>query len=62
MQPAVAEATHYNEETLPQGVAETTAEPAGTGCITQQQGGDSAGKQWLVCLLTGQDTSKDIEK
>ena len=62
MQPAVAEATCYNEETLPQGMAETTAEPAGTGRITQQQGGDLAGKQWLVCLLAGQDTSTDNEK
>ena len=67
MQPAIAEATHYNRETLPQGVArgsrvETTAEPAGTGRITQQQGGASAAKQWLVCLLAGQDTSSDIEK
>ena len=62
MQPAVAEATRYNKETPPQGVAETTAEPAGTGLITQQQGGASAGKQWLVCLLAGQDTSTDIEK
>ena len=56
MQPAVAEATRYNEETPPQGVAETTAEPAGTAGITQQQGGASAAKQWLVCLLAGQDT------
>ena len=56
MQPAVAEATCYNEETPPQGVAETTAEPAGTARITQQQGGASAAKQWLVCLLAGQDT------
>ena len=56
MQPAVAEATCYNEETLPQGMVETTAEPAGTGQITHQQGGDSAGKQWLVCLRAGQDT------
>ena len=55
MQPAVAEATRYNEETPPQGVAETTAEPAGTARITQQ-GGASAAKQWLVCLLAGQDT------
>ena len=62
MQPVVAEATRYNVETPPQGMAETTAQPAGTGRITQQQGGDSAGKQWLVCLLAGQDTSKDIEK
>ena len=62
MQPAVAEATRYNEETPPQGVAETTAEPAETGRITQQQGGVCAGKQWLVCLLAGQDTSKNIEK
>ena len=62
MQPAVAEATRYNEETPPQGVAETTAEPAGTGRITQQQGGASATKQWLVCLLAGQDTSSNIQK
>ena len=62
MQHAVAEATHYNEETPTQGGAETTAEPAGTGQITQQQGEDSAGKQWLVCLLAGQDTSTDIKK
>ena len=62
MQPAIAEATHYNEETPPQGVAETTAEPAGTGRITQQQGGPSAAKQCLVCLLAGQDTSSDIQK
>ena len=55
MQPAVAEATRYNRESPPQGVAENTAEPAGTGRITQQQGGDSAGKQWLVCVLDGQD-------
>ena len=55
MQPAVAEATHYKEETPPQGVAETTAEPAGTGRITQQQGGALAAKQWLVCVLAGQD-------
>ena len=40
MQPAAAEATLYNEETPPQGMAKTTAEPAGTGRITQQQGGD----------------------
>ena len=45
MQPAVAEATRYKEETPPQGMAETTAEPAGTGLITQQQGGTTAGKQ-----------------
>ena len=56
MQPSIAEATRYNEETLPQGVAETTAEPAGTAQITQQQGGASAAKQWLVCLRAGQDT------
>ena len=62
MQPAVAEATHYHKETPPQGMAETTAEPAGTGRITQEQGRAPAGKQWLVCLLTGQDTSTDIEK
>ena len=62
MQPAVAKATRYNKETPPQGVAETTAEPAGTGRITQQQDGASAAKQWLVCLLAGQDTSSDIEK
>ena len=62
MQPAIAEATRYNEETLPQGVAETTEEPAGTGRITQQQGGGSAAKQWLVCLLAGQDTSSNIQK
>ena len=62
MQPAIAKATCYNEKTPPQGVAETTAEPAGTGRNTQQQGGASAGKQWLVCLLAGQDTSTDIEK
>ena len=62
MQPAVAKATCYNEETPPQCVAETTAEPTGTGRITQQQGGASAGKQWLVRLLAGQDTSMDIEK
>ena len=62
MQPTVAEATRYNEETPPQDVAETTAEPAGTGRITQQQGRASAAKQWLVCLLAGQDTSTDIEK
>ena len=62
MQPAIAKATRYNEETPPQGVAETTAKPAGTGRITQQQGGASAGKQWLVCLQAGQDTSTDIEK
>ena len=34
---------------------ETTAEPAGTARITQQQGGASAGKQWLVYVLAGQD-------
>ena len=62
MQPAIAEATCYNEETPPQGVAETTAEPGGKGRITQQQVGASAAKQWLVCLLAGQDTSTDIEK
>ena len=62
MQPVVADATCYNKETPPQGVAETTAEPAGTGQITQQQGKTSAAKQWLVCLLAGQDTSMDIEK
>ena len=61
MQPAVAEATSYNEETPLQDVAETTAEPAGTGRITQQQGGASAAKQWLVCLLAGQDTSSNIK-
>ena len=62
MQPAVAEATRYNEETPPQGVAETTADPAGTGRITQLQGGALAAKQCLVGLLAGQDTSSDIEK
>ena len=62
MQPAVAEATRYNEETTPQGVAETTAEPAETGRITQQQGGALAAKQWLICLLAGQDTSSNIQK
>ena len=62
MQSAVAEATRYNKETPPQGVAETTAEPAGTGRITQQQGGASAAKQWLVYLLAGQDTSSNIQK
>ena len=37
----------------PQGVAENrTAEP---GQASQQQGGASAGKQWLVCILAGQD-------
>ena len=56
MQPAFAEATRYNEETPPQGVAETTAELAGTARITQQQGGALAAKQWLVCLRAGQDT------
>ena len=56
MQPAIAEATRYNEETPPQVVAETTAEQAGTARIKQQQGGASAAKQWLVCLLAGQDT------
>ena len=56
MQPAVAEATHYNEETVLQGMAETTAELAGTARITQQQGGALRAKQWLVCLLAGQDT------
>ena len=34
MQPAVAEATRYNRETLPQGMAETTAEQQSL----QQQG------------------------
>ena len=62
MQPAVAEATRYNEETPPQGMAETTAEPVGTGRITQQQGGASAAKQWLVCLLAGQNNSLNIQK
>ena len=62
MQPAIAEATRYNEETPLQGVAETTAEPAGTGRITQQQGGALATKQWLVCLLAGQDTYSNIQK
>ena len=62
MQPAIAEATRYNEETPPQGVAETTAEPAGTARITQQQGRALAAKQWLVCLLAGQDTSSNIQK
>ena len=57
-QPAVARATRYNEETLPQGMAETTAEPAGIGRITKQQGRASAGKQRLVCLLAGQDTQR----
>ena len=54
MQPAVAEATRYNRETPPQGVAENsrTAEP---GQASQQQGGASAGKQWLVYVLAGQD-------
>ena len=54
MQPAVAEATRYNKETLPQGVAENsrTAQP---GPASQQQGEASAGKQWLVCILAGQD-------
>ena len=56
MQPAVAETTDYNEDTPLQGMVETTAEPAGTGQITQQQGGASTAKQWLVCLLAGQDT------
>ena len=53
-QPAVAEATRYNRETPPQGVVENsrTAEP---GQASQQQGGASAGKQWLVCILAGQD-------
>ena len=60
--PTAAEATRYNEETPLQGMAETTAEPAGTGRITQQQGGASAAKQWLLRLLAGQDTSLDIEK
>ena len=43
-QPAVAEATRYNRETPPQGMAENskTAEP---GRASQQQGGASAGKQ-----------------
>ena len=53
-QSAVAEATRYNRKTPPQGVAENsrTAEP---GRASQQQGGASAGKQWLVCMLAGQD-------
>ena len=53
-QPAVAEATRYNRETPLQGVAESsrTAEP---GRASQQQGKASAGKQWLVCVLAGQD-------
>ena len=39
-----------------------TAEPAPTGRASQQQGRASAGKQWLVCLLAGQDTSTNIQK
>ena len=62
MEPADAEATRYSEETMLHSLAETTAESAGTGRIKQQQGGDSAAKQWLFCLLAGQDTSSDIKK
>ena len=39
-----------------------TAEPAPTGRASQQQGRASAGKQWLVLLLAGQDTSTNIQK